>query len=319
MRIVKCAQHRIPFCAVTVAHLATVEERPGSLLFELHKTPSKRWETDGLSAQSWLLVAVASLVGIAAFLYPFLLPVLQPSSEDRARAGDAPILFALVTLLSLGAIALELDPARGQLGGMSASKLVALLGVLVAANAALRLIPTFLGASPLFALIILVGAVYGPVFGFQMGALTLLVSAFLTGGIGPWLPFQMLAAGWVGLVAGWLPQPANQRRRLLVLAGFGIVTGFAYGAMLNLYSWPFAAPGVGEDLGMYWNPSLSAAESLRHYARFYLVTSLWYDAFRALANAALILLIGAPILRTLDRSLAHFSWRPWTAAPPSRS
>ncbi len=183
-------------------------------LSDLHNPPSKRWEPDRLSAQSWLLVAVASLVGVAAFLYPFLLPLLQPSTEDRVRGGDAPVLFALVTLLSLAAIALELDPSRGQLGGMPPSKLVALLGVLVAANAALRLVPTFLGASPLFALIILVGAVFGPVFGFQMGALTLLVSAFLTGGIGPWLPFQMLGAGWVGLCAGWLPQPANPRRRL---------------------------------------------------------------------------------------------------------
>jgi energy-coupling factor transport system substrate-specific component len=127
----------------------------------------------------------------------------------------------------------------------------------------------------------------------------------------------MLGAGWVGLVAGWLPQPVNQRHRLLVLAAFGIVTGFAYGAMLNLYSWPFAAPGAGTDIGLYWTPSLSAGEALQHYVRFYLVTSLWYDAFRALANAALILLIGAPVLRTLDRSLAHFSWRPWELPPPS--
>lgn len=281
----------------------------------MHNRVSKRLERDGLSAQSWLLVAVASLIGVAAFLYPFLLPLIEPSSEDRARAGDAPMLFGIVTLLSLAAIALELDPGRGQLGGMSASKLVALLGVLVAANAALRLIPTFLGASPLFALIILVGAVFGPVFGFQMGALTLLVSAFLTGGIGPWLPFQMLGAGWVGLVAGWLPRPVDPRRRLLVLAAFGIVAGFAYGAVLNLWTWPFTAPGSDADLGLYWSPSLSAVESLQHYVRFYLVTSLWYDAFRALANAALILLIGAPLLRTLDRSLAHFSWSSWTSLP----
>ncbi len=281
----------------------------------MHSSPFDNSNTTAPSSPSWVLVAVASLVGIAAFLYPFLLPVLRPASETNARAGDAPILFAVVTLLALIAIALELDPARSQMGGMSASKLVALLGVLVAANAALRLIPTFLGASPLFVLIILVGAVFGPVFGFQMGALTLLVSAFLTGGLGPWLPFQMLGAGWVGLVAGWLPRPDDTRRRLLVLALFGIVSGFAYGAILNLWSWPFAAPGAGQDLGLYWNPSLSAGESLRHYARFYLVTSLWYDAFRAVANAVLIVLIGAPLLRTLDRSRSHFSWRPWVASP----
>ena len=283
---------------------------------DLHNPPINRWERDGLSAQSWVLVAVATLVGIAAFLYPFLLPLVAPSGEERARAGDAPILFALVTVLCLIAIAIELDPAGERIGGISASKLVALLGVLVAANASLRLIPTFLGASPIFALIILVGAVFGPVFGFQMGALTLLVSAFLTGGIGPWLPFQMLGAGWVGLAAGFLPQPASQRNRLLILAAFGALSGFAYGALLNLSTWPFAAPGAGQDIGLYWNPSLTASESLDHYTRFYLVTSLWYDTFRAVANAAIILLIGAPLLRTLDRSLAHFSWRPWTPVPP---
>lgn len=280
---------------------------------ELHKSHAGRREHHGLSAQSWILVGVASLVGVAAFLYPFVVPMLSPADENRARAGDAPILFALVTVLCLIAIAIELDPAGERLGGIAASKLVALLGVLVAANASLRLIPTFLGASPIFALIILVGAVFGPVFGFQMGALTLLVSAFLTGGIGPWLPFQMLGAGWVGMAAGFLPRPENQRSRLLVLAAFGALAGFAYGALLNLSSWPFAAPGAGQDIGLYWNPSLTAAESVEHYARFYLVTSFWYDSFRAVANAAIILLIGAPLLRTLDRSRAHFSWQPWTA------
>lgn len=283
---------------------------------ELHKNARNQDERAGLSAQSWLLVVVASLVGAAAFLYPFLLPIVSPRGEANARAGEAPVLFALLTMLCLFALAIELDPGGERLGGISASKLVALLGVLVAANAALRLIPTFLGASPIFALVILVGAVFGPVFGFQMGALTLLVSAFLTGGIGPWLPFQMLGAGWVGLAAGLLPQSHNPRRRLLVLAAFGALAGFAYGALLNLATWPFAAPGVDQNVGLYWNPSLTASESLAHYARFYLVTSLWYDAFRAVANAAIILLIGAPLLRTLDRSLAHFSWRPWSVMPP---
>ena len=284
-------------------------------LSDLHNEPIDHRERNGLSAQSWLLVAVASLVGVAAFLYPFLMPVVATTGEASARAGDAPVLFAILTMLCLLAIAIELDPAGEMLGGISASKLVALLGVLVAANASLRLIPTFLGASPIFALIILVGAVFGPVFGFQMGALTLLVSAFLTGGIGPWLPFQMLGAGWVGLAAGFLPQPANQRKRLLILASFGALSGLAYGALLNLTSWPFAAPGAGQEIGLYWSPSLSATESLEHYARFYLVTSLWYDAFRAVANAVLIVLIGAPLLRTLDRSRSHFSWRPWVASP----
>lgn len=283
---------------------------------DLHNSAARASNPHGLSAQSWVLVVAASLVGMAAFLYPFVLPALEPAADGRAHAGDAPLLFGLVTLLSLAAIARELDPGRPRPGGMGASKLVALLGVLVAANAALRLVPTFLGASPIFVLIILVGAVFGPVIGFQMGALTLLVSAFLTGGIGPWLPFQMLGAGWVGMIAGWLPRPAQPRRRLAILAAYGALAGFGYGALLNLWSWPFAAPGIQTDVGMYWNPSLSASEALAHYGRFYLVTSLWYDAFRAAANALLIVAIGTPVLRTLDRSLAHFTWQPWTTADP---
>ena len=81
---------------------------------------------------------------------------------------------------------------------------------------------------------------------------------------------------------------------------------------------PLPRLASGPDIGLYWSPALSAAESLQHYARFYLVTSLWYDSFRAIANAAIILLIGAPLLRTLDRSLAHFSWRPWVSLPPQQ-
>jgi energy-coupling factor transport system substrate-specific component len=66
--------------------------------------------------------------------------------------------------------------------GSSNSKMIALLGMLVAVDAALRLIPSLLGASPIFLLIILVGYAYGASFGFLMGSLTLLVSAFITGG-----------------------------------------------------------------------------------------------------------------------------------------
>jgi energy-coupling factor transport system substrate-specific component len=277
----------------------------------MHKFRLARRSGFRYGSPSWWVVVVATLVGLIAFLYPFFLPAIEPAPENRARAGDAPLLFALVTLLCLLAIVVELDPARS--GAFSASKIVALLGVLVASDAALRLIPTFLGASPLFALIILTGAAFGPALGFQMGTLALLVSAFITGGVGPWLPFQMLGAGWIGLFAGLLPLPNNERRRLLILAAYGAVTGFAYGALLNLWSWPFTAPGLDQDIGLYWSPALSVQESLGHYARFYVVTSLWYDAFRAAANVVLILFLGGPILRTLHRSYARFSWQPWSA------
>jgi energy-coupling factor transport system substrate-specific component len=269
-----------------------------------------------LGGTSKIVIAVASFVGIAAFLYPFLLPGLSRGDDSRAHAADAPYLFAIVTVLCLLAVAIELDGSGIGGEGRSASKSVALLGVLVATDATLRMAPSFLGGSPIFLLVILVGTVFGSGFGFQMGALTMLVSAFLTGGVGPWLPYQMFGVGWVGLTAGWLPRPVNLRRRLIMIALFGAVWGWLYGAILNLWSWPFAAPGLETDAGLYWTPDLGLVESIRHYWRFYVVTSLWYDAFRAAGNALLVLALGGPVLRVLERFRLRFSWVPWTETEP---
>ena len=277
----------------------------------LHNSPALttlRWRESPAS----IAVVVASVAGIAAFLYPFVLPALEPVAANRARSTDAPLLFAAVTLFSLISILLTFQPGGDGSNLQQAAKSTALLGVLVSLDATLRLVPTFLGASPIFPLIMLTGAVFGAAMGFQMGALTLLLSAFLTGGIGPWLPFQMMVAGWVGLTAGWLPRTDDKRKRLLLLALLAAFWGFAYGALMNLWSWPFAAPGLQEDAGLYWNPALSAAESLQHYFKYYLATSAVYDFFRAGANVLLIMLLGPTVMATLERFRDRFTWQPWT-------
>lgn len=265
------------------------------------------------AAGSGWVVGVASVIGLVGFFYPFLLPVFDSAigGGDAARTAAAPVLVAVVTGLCLVAILAEVG-GMDRSGTLSTGKGVALLAALVAVDATLRLAPTLLGASPIFALMLLVGAVFGPSFGFLMGALTLLVSAFVTGGVGPWLPYQMLGAGWVGMSAGWLPRPARFDVRLVLLGGLGAISGLLYGALLNLYAWPFAAPAIDADVGLYWSPDLPFVETLRRYGRFYLVTSLPYDLFRAIGNAALILVLGGPILRLLERFRDRFAWRAWT-------
>lgn len=267
-----------------------------------------------------VIVAIASLLGLLGFLYPFLLPGLTQDASDaaqqQAHAGDAPLLFAVLTACCLAAIVVTLSRQQWQRG--EAARSVALLGALVSIDAALRLVPSFLGATPIFLLIILTGAVFGATFGFQMGALTLLVSAFLTGGIGPWLPYQMLGAGWVGMTAGWLPRIANRRRRLLVIAVFAALWGFLFGALLNLWFWPYTAPGA-EGSAVAWSPELSTAETIRRYLSFYIGTSFAFDAFRAAGNAVLVLALGGPLLAVLDRFKSRFGWEPFTlidSAPP---
>ncbi len=249
-----------------------------------------------LSAISYLPVIAASLVGLVAFLWPFWSPVTQGVADASAHSQDAP----LVTALVVGLCVLVAVADRAQ---MLNSKSVALLGVLCALNAALRLVSNFFpmpgGFSLVFVLIILVGYVFGARIGFLMGTFSLLASALITGGVGPWLPFQMIASAWIGMTAGWLPkyQISNIKYQTWMLALFGVVWGMVFGAVMNLYFWPF----VGGDPSQYYQVGLDAGEILKRYAAFYAVTSLWYDAARAVGNAALIVALGPAIIKTLER------------------
>jgi uncharacterized membrane protein len=146
------------------------------------------------------------------------------------------------------------------------------------------------------------GYVFGPRFGFLLGAGSLFVSAFAIGGVGPWMPFQIFVAGWVGMTAGWLGTLRKRlcRRRsleLAALAAFGVAWGFLFGAVMNLWFWPVMA--VGE--GISWQPGQSLGETLRHYWSFYLLTSAGWDIWRAAANLALIVALGRPVLNVLTR------------------
>jgi energy-coupling factor transport system substrate-specific component len=243
-----------------------------------------------------LPVALASLVGMVAFLWPFWSPVAQDQAGVNVHAQDAP----LVTALIVGLCVLVAVADRTQ---MLNAKSVALLGVLCAVNATLRLAENFFpnpgGFSLVFVLIILVGYVFGARMGFLMGALSLLTSALVTGGVGPWLPFQMIASGWVGMTAGWLGKIQNSgvKSQTVVLTVFGLVWGMVFGAVMNLYFWPFISGGTDQ----YYQTGLGVTETLKRYAAFYVVTSLWYDAGRAVGNAVLIAAVGPALVRTLRR------------------
>lgn len=241
-------------------------------------------------------MALASLVGVVAFLWPFWSPVARGQAEVTVHAQDAP----LVTALIVGLCVLVAVADRTQ---MLNAKSVALLGILCAVNAALRLAENFFpnpgGFSLVFVLIILVGYVFGARMGFLMGAFSLLTSALVTGGVGPWLPFQMIAAAWVGMSAGWLEKSTSDhlKSQMVVLVGFGLIWGMVFGAVMNLYFWPFVSGGTDQ----YYQAGLSLAETLKRYAAFYVVTSLWWDAGRAIGNAVLIAAAGPALVKTLLR------------------
>jgi energy-coupling factor transport system substrate-specific component len=283
----------------------------------------RRWRTT-------IVLTITSLIGVAAFLSPFWLARTQTTGADRtAHGGDAPLLFAVIGVFCLVVLLIETGG-----GADPDAKRVALLGVLVAANAALRLIPGIFGASPIFFLPICVGFVWGSSFGFLLGAASIAVSALLTGGIGPWLPFQMMTLGWVGLTAGLLPgrrvppspnpslvrgrgelSPPSATQSLIALAIFAALWGFLFGAIMNLWFWPFAAPASPAESGLYWAPGLGVGETVRRYLVFYGATSAVYDAFRAAGNVAMFALFGRPVLLLLLRFRDRFTWQPVTALP----
>src|SRR5207302_10898169 len=129
-----------------------------------------------------------SLLGIAMFLWPFLTSGAPPESVVLAIALG---LVAVLAVVEAGTR--RLDARR-----------FALLATIAAIDAALRLVLVIgvEGFSPFFFLVLVAGYVYGPSYGFLCGATSLLASAVATGGIGPWLPYQAIACGWVGMAAG---------------------------------------------------------------------------------------------------------------------
>lgn len=250
---------------------------------------SVRTLTGGSRLRAGALI-VLNVVGLMAFLWPFALPAFTGGNENHH--ADGPVIL-LVLLVCLGTL-LFVELGRGGMG----PKAVALLGVLGAAMVALRLPGFVAGFSAMFIIVLVAGNAFGPSFGFLLGAVGTFASGLFIGGLGPWLPFQMVAVGWVGMGAGLLPRSGSWRVRIGALATYGVVAGYLFGALMNLWSWPFLTAGTAVS----WSPDATAAENLRHYLAFYAATSFVWDTFRAVGNGVLVLALGRPLLGALDRA-----------------
>ncbi|MGW6980596.1 ECF transporter S component [Streptomyces sp. NPDC054932] len=237
-------------------------------------------------------LVLVTLIGIAAFGWP----LLADRQSGFAHSQDAPWLFAaLLPLLVAVVVATIAD------NGMDA-KAVAMLGVLAAVGAALRPLGAgTAGLEPMFFLMVLSGRVLGPGFGFVLGSVTMFASALLTGGVGPWMPFQMLAMGWFALGAGLLPGPERIRGRaeLLMLAAYGFAGSFAYGTVMNLQGWVILQ-GMGQ--GVSFHPGEPVAANLARFAAYCLATSVGWDLGRAVLTVVLTLALGATLLKALRRA-----------------
>jgi len=236
-------------------------------------------------------IALVSLVSLLAFTWPLYLP---ESAFGLAMTQDRYWVFFLVIPLALFFLGLEIN--RGKIE-MSA---LALLAVLAALAAALRQIGAgAVGIEPMWFLVILAARVFGATFGFSLGAIAMALSALLTGGIGPWLPFQIMAASWIGLLAGSLPQRVRGRLEIAMLMVIALVAGMSFGFLMDLQLWPWL---LGTETAISFVPGAGVEENLSRFVRFHFLTAMAWDIPRSILTATLIAITGAPILNALRRA-----------------
>jgi len=256
-----------------------------------------------VGARTGAVLAVASLAGLVLFIWPLLIPV--PAGWTHSQ--DAPMVFAALVPIMVVLVLTQLSD-----GGMD-TRTLALLGVLSAINAALRpaLGAGTAGIESVFFLLVLGGRAFGPGFGFILGTTSMAASAMFTAGVGPWLPFQMLAAGWIGLGAGLLPGRARGRAtlgQLAMLIVYAIAAAYFYGAIMNMWSWPtitgISTPGyTGPAGGLDYVPGAPWVDNLRRFGAYTLLTSTaGWDTGRAIWTAIALAVLGRPILDVLHRA-----------------
>lgn len=234
-------------------------------------------------------VSIALLIPSTAlgFFWPFL--VSDKESADWASwfffASSTFTVLLLITMI-----------ATEDLG----SKNVAFLGILSALVAALR--PLGIGAigiEPMWFALILAARVMGPIFGFLLGALSMLLSALLTGGIGPWLGYQVFAAAAIGFGVGVVPRELRGRLEIAALAIYGAIAAEFFGIMMDLQFWPWA---LGSETELSYIAGAPISENLNRFFSYHFLSALAWDIPRAVITVILIVLAGKPALNALRRA-----------------
>jgi len=139
-----------------------------------------------------------------------------------------------------------------------------------------------MSVQPTTFIVMISGYVFGSQTGFMVGAVGALVSNFFLGQ-GPWTPWQMLAWGLMGVLAGRLGKgTAGLRLRWFTLLAF--LGGFIFGWTMNLWHW----------LGFIY--PLNGRTFLATY-----LASLPFDTLHAVGNVLFSLLFGKSFYQILLR------------------
>jgi energy-coupling factor transport system substrate-specific component len=238
------------------------------------------------SFKNQFVLAIASIFALAGFLWPFFY-----SGDDLPKTQ---LFFWLAVSFACVLVALEVSNSNLD------AKSVALLGVLAALISALRPLGAgAVGIEPMWFVLILSARVFGPTFGFLLGMISMFVSALLTGGLGPWLGYQVFAAAWIGLIAGYLPQFIRGKKEIVMLIIYGALSAELFGILMDLQFWPWT---LGSNTQLSYLAGGALAENLSRFFIFHFATAMAWDIPRAIFTVCLIGFTGTSVLAALRRS-----------------
>ena len=166
--------------------------------------------------------------------------------------------------------------------GKNDSRRIVIIAVMTALSVAGRFvfapIPFF---KPVTAIVIITAIYLGSEAGFITGAFSAVVSNFYFGQ-GPWTPFQMLAWGLIGFIAGLLAERLVKSKVLLVI--YGALSGVAFSFIMDVWT-------------TLW------ADGAFNFARFIasITTAAPFTAVYMVSNVIFLLLLTKPIGSKLQR------------------
>jgi energy-coupling factor transport system substrate-specific component len=238
------------------------------------------------SFKNTLVLLIASAFSFAGFVWPFFY-----KGSDLPRTQ---LFFWIATAVAFILVIIEISSSDLD------AKSVAILGVLAALISALRPLGAgAVGIEPMWFVLILSARVFGPSFGFLLGVISMFASAILTGGLGPWLGYQIFAAAWIGMAAGLLPKRIEKRAEIAMLLVFSAFAAAAFGILMDLQFWPWA---LGSNTQLSYIPGGGISENLSRFLTFHFATSMAWDIPRAIFTMLLILLTGPSVLSALRRT-----------------
>jgi energy-coupling factor transport system substrate-specific component len=224
--------------------------------------------------KSRLMIALIIVTAVAAF-------ILESMEFPWLEFLNWGVLSAILAIMVCLALLFEFDSAATN------SKEIALVAMLGTISAVFRIpFAAIPGIQPCTYIIFCTGYVFGPVAGFAVAAITVVVSNFFLGH-GPWTLYQIIAWGFIGLAAHLF---TRIKLNTILLIVTGIVSAYLYGLITNIWFWTaFIYP-------LTWKTLLVTE-----------LNTLGFDSLHAAGNAVFFGLLGLKTIEILKRFKNRFN------------